>query len=293
VRVALATCAPLPGGTPDDGLLADALRELGASAKFEVWDDAAVDWAGYDLVVIRSAWDYTRQRDEFLAWADALGDRLRNPAALVRWNSDKRYLADLAAAGVPVVPTVFAVPGDPEPDLAGELVVKPTISAGARDTGRFGPDAHGAARELLARLGAAGRIAMVQPYLGAVDERGETALVFFDGEQSHVLRKRAVLGPDAEAPVRDDAIGSAEAMWRDDLVVPGQAHEAERALGAAVLRHLEERFGGPPLYLRVDLLAGPDGAPVVLEVEAVEPALYLSTADGAAGRLAKAIARRG
>jgi O-ureido-D-serine cyclo-ligase len=132
----------------------------------------------------------------------------------------------------------------------------------------------------------------VQPYLGAVDEHGETALVFFAGEPSHVLRKRAVLGPDGEAPLRDDAIGSAEAMWRHDLVEAGQAGAAERQVGEAVLRHLEGRFGRPPLYLRVDLLAGPDG-PVVLEVEAVEPALYLSTAPGAAGRLAEAIAGGG
>ncbi len=122
-----------------------------------------------------------------------------------------------------------------------------------------------------------------------MDEQGEAALVFFDGEQSHVLRKRAVLDADREAPLRDDEIGSAEAMWSHDLVAPGAAGEAERALGKAVLHHLEERFGGPPLYVRVDLLAGPDDAPVVLEVEAVEPALYLSTAGGAAERLAGAI----
>jgi glutathione synthase/RimK-type ligase-like ATP-grasp enzyme len=292
VRVALATCAPLAAGAPDDRLLAEALRRRDVSTAFEVWNDPSVDWPGYDLVVIRSTWDYTRRRDDFLAWADALGERLRNPPALVRWNSDKRYLAELEAAGVPVVPTAFAGPDSPEPTLEGELVVKPTISAGARDTGRFGPGSHAAARELLDRLRAAGRTAMVQPYLGAVDEHGETALVFFAGEPSHVLRKRALLEPDREAPLRDDAIGSAEAMWRDDLVEAGQAGAAERSLGQAVLRHLEGRFGTPPLYLRVDLLAGPDG-PVVLEVEAVEPALYLSTSAGAADRLAEAIASGG
>jgi hypothetical protein len=191
-----------------------------------------------------------------------------------------------------VVHTTFVAPGDPEPSLAGEVVVKPTISAGARDTGRFGAEAHQAAAELLARLRADGRTAMVQPYLGAVDDRGETALVFFAGELSHVLRKRAVLRPDEEAPLRDDAIGSAEVMWRDDLVRAGEAGEDEITVAEGVLGSLLERFGHPPLYLRVDLLNDPGRGPVVLETEAVEPALYLSTAPGAAERLADAVVTR-
>ena len=290
MRIALATCAPLADGVPDDRLLLDALRERGADARFAVWSDAAIDWAGYGRVVIRSTWDYTRRRDEFLAWADAVGDRLRNPPAVVRWNSDKRYLGDLVAAGVPVVPTTFAGPDDPEPPLDGEVVVKPTISAGARDTGRFGPASHDAARALLARLRGQGRTAMVQPYLSTVDQDGETALVFVAGELSHALRKRAVLAPDQEAPLRDDAVGAAEVMWRDDLVDAARANGAELAAAEAVLRFLGHRFGEAPLYMRVDLLADPSGQPVVLEIESVEPALYLSTAPGAAERLADAVA---
>ncbi len=99
------TCAPLPDGRPDDRLLAAELARGGAAASFPVWDDPAVDWDGFDLVVIRSAWDYAPRRDEFIAWAEARGDRLRNPPEVVRWNSDKRYLAELAAAGLPVAPT--------------------------------------------------------------------------------------------------------------------------------------------------------------------------------------------
>src|SRR4051794_20261937 len=115
MRVALATCAPMPDGAPDDQLVAAALRDLGVRSEFAVWDDATVEWDAYDRVVIRSTWDYTRRRDEFLAWADGRGERLRNRADLVRWNSDKRYLEDLADAGLPVVPTLFAAPGDPQP----------------------------------------------------------------------------------------------------------------------------------------------------------------------------------
>jgi hypothetical protein len=209
---------------------------------------------------------------------------------VLRWNSDKRYLAELGAAGVPVVPTTLVEPGDAPPELgAREFVVKPTVSAGARDTGRFAPAAHDGARALIERLTAAGRTAMVQPYLPAVEARGETAIVMIAGAESHVLRKRAVLGPDAEAPLGDDELGSAAAMHDPDLVRPGDASAAERELAATVIDHVAHRFGEPPLYARVDMLAGDDGRPVLLELEAIEPALYLSTVPGAAARLAEAI----
>lgn len=289
VEVGLVTCAPLPEGRPDDQLLAAQLRERGAGASFPVWDDPAVDWDALDLVVIRSAWDYTPRRDEFVAWAEARGDRLRNPPELVGWNSDKAYLAELAAAGLPVTPTEYVAPGDAPPALTGEVVVKPTVSAGARDTGRFGPDAHAAALALIERLHGAGRTAMVQPYLASVDERGETALVYFAGELSHVLRKRAVLRPDEEAPLSDHPLGPAEVMWDDDLVAAGSATAAEVDAAGAVLAFVAERFGAHPLYARVDLLAGDTGEPVLSELEVVEPGLYLHTAPHAAGRFAQAI----
>ena len=105
MRIGLATCAALPDGWHDDHRLAAALREGDADCRFAVWDDPAVDWDRFDLVLIRSTWDYTERRDEFVSWAEAVGERLRNPPAVVRWNSDKHYLADLEAAGLPVVPT--------------------------------------------------------------------------------------------------------------------------------------------------------------------------------------------
>src|SRR3712207_2947608 len=97
----------MPAGHPDDQPLAAALRDRGAVAEFLVWDEPAVDCGSYDLVVVRSTWDYTRRRERFLEWADSVGERLRNSPATVRWNSDKRYLADLAAAGLPVPRTRF------------------------------------------------------------------------------------------------------------------------------------------------------------------------------------------
>ena len=279
----------MPDGFEPDRELPDAIRALGSQARFEVWDDPEVDWDAYDLVVVRHTYDYTRKRDSFLAWADSLGDRVRNPAAVLRWNSDKRYLAELAEAGVPVVPTAFVAPGEPAPALDGEVVIKPTVSAGARDTGRFGRAAHDHARALLEHITASGRTAMVQPYFAAVDAVGETALVFIAAELSHVLTKRPVLRPDEVAPTADDEIGSALAMYDDELVGPGRGSTAERDLAESLMAWLGRRFGEAPLYGRVDLVPGPDGTPVLLELEVTEPALYLASAPGAAERLARAV----
>lgn len=291
-RIGLATCSSVDPGFGDDPEVVAELRRRGADADRPVWDDPAVDWDAYDLVVIRSTWDYTRRRDRYVAWAAALDDRLQNAPDVVRWNSDKAYLADLAAAGLAVVPTAYVAPGDPLPDLDGEVVVKPTVSAGAVDTGRFGPSTHHLARELVGTIHASGRTAMVQPYLASVDEAGETAVVFVDGEPSHVLRKRAVLRPDEVAPLHEGDTGAAAAMYEDDLVVAATATDTELAFAADVVAWVAERFGATPLYARVDLVAGDDGRPVLLELEAVEPYLYLAEAPGALDRLVDAILRR-
>ena len=289
MKIAIATCALLPEGHEYDRPLIPALQQAGAKVTLEVWDDPGVSWHDYDRVVVRWPWDYTHKRDAFVEWAESVGDRLHNRPAVLRWNSEKSYLTDLAAAGLPVVDTTLVRPGDPMPELRGEVVVKPTVSAGARDTGRFGAAVHHEARALIERLTGAGRTAMVQPYLPAVEARGETAIVMFAGRESHVLRKRAVLAPDEEAPLADHELGSAQVMFDPELVVPGEANEAERALAARVIAYVAERFGETPLYARVDMLPDAGGAPVLLELEAIEPALYLATTPGAAERLAAAI----
>jgi len=281
VRVAFATCAALPDGWDDN---APAAALLGA--QHVVWDDPGVDWEAFDRVVIRSTWDYTGRLDAFLAWCRMVGrQRLRNVPDLVAFNADKRYLGRL---GVETVPTVFVEPGEPVPRLDGELVVKPNISAGARDTGRFGPGAHAAARSLIERIQASGRAALVQPYMPSVDRRGETSLVFLAGELSHILRKRAVLDPDEVAPLAEGMHAPARAMLSEDLVTPAEADHAERALAGRVMNEVSERFG-TPLYARVDMVMSPDGRPLLLELEAIEPALYLGLAPGAAERLAAAV----
>jgi hypothetical protein len=268
------------------------------SARVRPWTDPDAGWDDAALVWVRTTWDYTHRPAQWQAWlADrrASGVAVENDPVLLAWNSDKRYLADLAAAGIPTVPTVLVAPGEPPPVLKGEVVVKPSVSAGGRDTGRFTPQHHDTARALLARIASSGRSALVQPFLPSVDERGETAVVVVDGAVSHVLRKGSVLRPDEVAPVREDALGAAEAMYDPDLVRadPGGASVAELDVVQALLRHLRERFGTIPLQARIDLLAGPDGTPVVLELEAVEPHLYLDEAGPAAAvRLADAAIAR-
>jgi hypothetical protein len=256
------------------------------------WDDPRVRWESFPFVFARSPWDYSTRHSEFLGWTDRVGETLENPPAVIRWNSDKRYLGDLGAAGVPVVPTLYVEAGDPAPAIDGEVVIKPTVSAGARDTGRFSPRSADEGRALVDRITSAGGVAMVQPFLETVEDAGETAVVMVDGEVSHVLHKRPVLAADETAPVRDDALGVAEAMYDPGLVGPGEAAADQLELAATVLGSVRERFGRTPLIARVDMLRNSDGRPVLLELEAIEPNLYFEHAPGAAERLANAILKR-
>ncbi|MGI5321672.1 ATP-grasp domain-containing protein [Actinomadura nitritigenes] len=276
---ALATCAHLPEGGDDARMLAAALTGLGVAADIAVWDDPAVDWSRYDLVVVRSTWDYTDRRDGFLAWAESL-PRVLNPADVLRWNTDKRYLRDLEAAGVPVVPTRWDPDGIPA-DWP-EYVLKPSVSSGSRDTARWGPGEEDAARAHLRDLRAAGRTVMLQPYLEAVDTAGETALVFLGGEYSHAGRKARVLNPGAGI---EGLAGLGESRGR---VTAATATDAELDLAHRVLDAVPG--GRDLLYARVDLIPGPDGDPLLIELELTEPALYLEHAPGSDTRFAKAVA---
>jgi glutathione synthase/RimK-type ligase-like ATP-grasp enzyme len=249
----------------------EALGRLGVTAIGVPWDSDA-DWPSYDLVVVRSTWDYIERLGEFLAWASSV-PRLANPVSVLRWNTDKHYLATLADAGIAVVPTTYITEVFEafEPP-AVEYVVKPTVSAAAMDTVRYRPGSDAAARGHVERLLAAGRGVMVQPYVDAVEERGETSVFFVGGEYSHGARKEAVLaGEKALSPDRT-------------VVVPRTPSPAECELADAVLAAAP----GPLLYARVDLMPGPDG-PMLLELELTEPFLFLGTSDGAADRFAAAI----
>lgn len=281
MRIAIATFAGLPDGDDDLPALRKELAALGHAAEPVVWDSGA-DWTAYDLTVVRSTWDYTARPAEFLAWADGVAN-LENRAEVLRWNTDKRYLRDLAAAGLPAVPTLW----DPE-DLPEwpEYVIKPAVSAGSQDTARWSAGEAERARAHLEGLRAAGRTAMVQPYLDAVDSAGETALVFLGGEFSHAVRKAPILAPGTGV----QEIITDEKDEREQIT-PREPSPAELALARDVLAALPWD-ARDLLYARVDLLPGPDGSPVLLELELSEPSLFLGHAPGSAGRLAAAITRR-
>jgi hypothetical protein len=283
MRVAFATGAHLLEGVEDDHAAASLL-----DAEFVVWSDPEVDWSGYDRVVLRSVWDYTHHVDQFLAWCRRIGtERLRNRPELVTFNADKRYLAEMAA---PTVATIFVEPSDPLPDLSehGEVVVKPNVSAGARNTGRFPADRHDEALALIGHIQSLGRTALVQPYLESVDREGETSLVFLGGELSHVLLKRPVLRAHGIAPLAPGDTPPAAVMLEDDLVIPGTADQAQRNAAQRIHAEIAARFG-TPLYARIDLVRGEQGEPLLLELEMIEPSLYLDMTPGAAERLARLV----
>lgn len=289
-RVALVTCRDLPDLDPDDRLLVAPLRAAGCAVDGVAWDAPDVDWAGYDLAVLRSTWDYAPRRAEFLAWAAAV-PALANPVDVLDWNTDKRYLRDLAAAGLPVVETAFVEPGADEGWFVHgrELVVKPAVGAGSLDTGRYRlrDDAE---RTLLnahlARLLEAGRTAMIQPYLRGVDEAGETSLLYVAGPDglaySHAARK---------GPMLDGPATSVSGLFKEERISAREPSAAERAVAERVLAAVPGG-SGRLLYARVDLIPDDDGNPVLLELELTEPSMFLGYATGAAERFAAAIASR-
>jgi glutathione synthase/RimK-type ligase-like ATP-grasp enzyme len=261
----------------DDLPAAQALEDAGVAVEFVAWDDPEADWSRFDRVVVRSVWDYGLRLEEFLEWADNVGaERLRNSPELIRWNSDKRYLAELDGGGLPVPPTLLVAPGGRVPLLDGEVVIKPVTGAGARDTGRFGNDSSGAALDLLEKLGERDEIAMVQPYLPEIEANGETAVVLFGGKVAYALSKKAFLPAGEVAPA--DETGVAAAMRDEGLVRLTEAHPAELRLAERTIAWIAARFGQMPLFSRVDMVLTGSGEPVLMEVELIEPCLYLGEA---------------
>jgi glutathione synthase/RimK-type ligase-like ATP-grasp enzyme len=279
--VLVVTGSDMPIEDPESPLLAGALAALGCDARVVAWDDPGVDWGAATLVLVRSTWDYTARVEDFLAWATAVedGTALLNPAAVLRWNSHKAYLAELAGAGVPTVATELVRSGS---DLvaalrrldAGEgVVVKPAVSAGA-----FGTSRHASAREALPALEAlvASGDALVQPYDPGIAD-GERSLVFLDGALSHAVVKV----PGAGDFRVHEFYGGTTSRW--------EPTPAERGVARAAL----DRAPGPQplLYARVDLVGDPS-APRVMELELIEPFLFAVHAPGSLERLASLVAER-
>ena len=289
--IALVSARAAHGLDEDMAPLQAALAALQLPAEVVDWDDASVDWSRYALVLLRSTWDYTTRLPEFHAWLERVAAQtaLLNPPAVVRWNVDKHYLGELARAGVATVPSEFVEPGQSasagfqafaQRHPQAELVVKPSVGAGSRDAQRYGREEQPAIVAHIERLLAASRSVLLQPYLDRVDEQGETALMYFDGQFSHAIRKGPLLQR-GNAPTR--------ALFAAEHITPRDPGADELALGARVLAALP--FAAP-LYARIDLIRAAAGSPCVLELEMAEPSLFFNhSADGAA-RFATAIGRR-
>ncbi|WP_344197473.1 hypothetical protein [Aeromicrobium alkaliterrae] len=279
-RLAWATGAGFADSDADLPLLTEAAARAGLTSEVVVWDDPAVEWDAYDLVVVRSCWDYVPRREEFLTWAASV-PRLANPADVIAWNTDKTYLRELETAGIAIVTTAWSVTGPDDLPPAREWVVKPTISAGSADTARWTDPAraleHG--RQLLA----AGRPTMTQPYVDAVDSEGETGILLFGGRYSHAFRKGALL-------TTDDDPRELPELKEDILAREPSAEQvafAERTVAAA-----GSLLGTDLLYARVDVVTDADGSLRLMELELTEPSFFLQHTDVGADRAIAAILPR-
>jgi hypothetical protein len=263
-RIVLAGCPQLVEGDGDDAGLVGALRDRGLHARWLSWDDPGTEAA--DLVILRATWDYAERREEFLAWSRRVPHLLNSPA-VVEWNSDKHYLLDLAAGGVPTVPSIFIEPGQKTGLPPGELVLKPTVGAGSIDTARFTDVA--VAQAHADALLQSGRGVLVQPYDARVED-GETALVFLGGEQSHAFTKGPMLPPQGQPMALHDS-----GTYVEEQLTPADPEPELWEVGYAAISAASAHLGIAPtelLYARVDLIGGPTD-PLLLEFEAVEPSL--------------------
>jgi glutathione synthase/RimK-type ligase-like ATP-grasp enzyme len=288
--IALVTAAAARDLDEDMPSLESALRNAGADVTIAEWDRPH-DWSRFDIAVLRSTWDYPQRLEEFFAWAEAVSrnTKLLNPLPAVKWSADKHYLGDLADREVPTVLTRFIEPGErPERRIAellgrpdvDEFVVKPAVGAGSRDAQRFGRDEQEDAARHAERMLDEKRSVLLQPYLARVDEHGETALVYFQGEFSHAIRKGPLLKR-KEAPTTE--------LFAKETITPRAPDAAELRVGARALQALP--FDAP-LYARVDLIREQNGAPVVLELELIEPSLFFPFADRSAEKFAAAVMAR-
>ena len=286
--IALVTAAVSCDLDEDLPILGAALERAGTQFHFVNWHDT-VDWSQYSAVFLRSPWDYHLRRDEFLEWLRNTSrvTRVLNPYEIVEWNSDKRYLGELVAAGIPVVPTRFVVSADESSlrdvldEFGNDIVVKPSISAGSHDTQRY-RDASLVIADVInhvVRIVAAGAVAMVQPYEAGIDERGETGMVWLNGELSHAFRKGAILAVEPDM---------GNGLYAAEDIASRTASRHEVALGESIMDFLRDRFGSAPLYARVDVIPDDEGHPQLMELELVEPSFFLAYAPGADDRVASA-----
>jgi len=279
MRLRIATCRPLPEPDVDEAILLEGLRARGVDARMAAWNDPDERWDERVPTVIRSTWDYIHDLSAFRAWIERASSAaaLWNPARVVLENLHKGYLLALERRGIAIVPTELVAAGSSTRlvDVIrargwDDVVVKPAVGAGSFGTLRFRAENHAAGEIHFASL-LRERDVLVQPYERSVEGHGERALVWIDGEFTHAVRKSPRFGDDPER------VSEALAIEPD-----------ERALGEAALA---DHRGGL-LYARVDVARGPDGRPRVMELELVEPSLFLCQHEAALDRLVAALERR-
>ncbi|MCC7423749.1 MAG: hypothetical protein IT428_26085 [Planctomycetaceae bacterium] len=268
----------------EDALLAEALAKRGIATERVSWSRPDFDWSLPRAVVVRSTWDYFDRYPEFSAWLNRIEPlaALINPIRQLRWNADKHYLADLQKAGVAIPPTRFIEPGESAAltDVLAECgwseaVLKPAVSGAARHTYRITPQSAAAHEDVFRRL-LLDESWMLQPFLKNVMEEGEISLMVFDGRCTHAVRKRAKAG---DFRVQDDHGGT---------VRPHNASREEIEFAERAVRACEPL----PAYARVDLVRDDDGRLVVMELELIEPELFLRFHPPAADAFAEAIMER-
>jgi O-ureido-D-serine cyclo-ligase len=293
LNIALVTARPARGLDEDEPPLHLAFQKAGCDVQIAEWDDPSVDWASCDIALLRSAWDYAERVTEFLSWVERASKltHVLNPLPVVRWNTDKHYIAQLAAAGVATVPSTFIEPGADagqaiqmflERHDNAELVVKPAVGAGSRDVQRHRRTELTSAVAHAKRLLDANRSVLLQPYLERVDRDGETALMFFEGQFSHAIRKGPLLPAGGGG-------AATTGLFATEAITPRVPGSDEMRLAEKILAAVPS---GIPLYARVDIIRDDDGAPCLLELELTEPSLFFAHAADSAEKFAAAVLRR-
>lgn len=295
--IALVTADPESSGEVDGDLplLAAALASIGIVVATPDWRDEDVDWTAFDLAVLRSTWDYSLFPGEFRQWlADvSAATRVLNCPQVIGWNLNKEYMVGLHRQGIATVPTELATTAN---EVAARLadvkaqavVVKPTVSAGSRDTGLF-TRGDPAAQQLGETIIAMGKSALIQPAIPSVATEGELALILIDGVRSHAVTKGPLLahGGGLIGGQYSEVISAVEPTAEQWDLAEATAAAAVAAIGNRACC-IEQSL----LYARIDIVAGQDGQPLVLEAELFEPSLFVETAAGSADRFAAAVQRR-
>ena len=272
-NLAWVTTQAAHGRDEDETAVVAALSLAGCAVEIVNWDDKTVNWSKFDRVVLRSAWDYPERLTEFLTWFDGVAviTEVVNSPAIVRWNLDKNYLNELADARIPITPTVFVKPGDVCEYPTGEFVIKPAIGAGSRDAASYDANQHEIATRHVARLHASGQTVLVQPLLNSIAKDGEWPMVFFGGKFSHAANKRVSL-PRA---------GTVDDLFAAETNSSHTPTTSQLKVAQAAIEFVSAKFG-MTTYARVDLVLDNQDNFCVLELELIEPSLFVHCADAKA-----------